>query len=61
MTEDKNAAIDDLREYFKANNQCPKCKGYNTTRKPMAYDDGELSEETEECKCNDCGWEYVLV
>jgi hypothetical protein len=53
--------MEDLKEYFKRNDQCPKCKGYNTTRKPLTYDDGEVSKDTEECKCNDCGWEYLLV
>jgi predicted Zn-ribbon and HTH transcriptional regulator len=59
--EDCEGCADNLKEYFKANIQCPRCKGYNTTRKPLIYDDGEASEDTEECKCNDCGFEYLLV
>lgn len=41
--------------------QCPKCKGYNTTRKPAEYGAGTTSEDTEDCKCLDCGWEWLLV
>lgn len=50
----------DLNE-LKKNNQCPVCKGYNTKRKPLVYEDGEVSKDTEKCKCLDCGWEYLLV
>lgn len=53
--------IDELNEYLKENDRCPKCKGFNTERHPVVYDDGEVSEDTDECQCFDCGWKWLLV
>jgi ribosomal protein S27AE len=47
-------------EELKKNNQCPRCKSFNTIREPLKYDDGTFSEDTENC-CKDCGWGYLLV
>jgi Zn finger protein HypA/HybF involved in hydrogenase expression len=41
--------------------KCPKCKSINLDIKPCVYDDGEISEDTDEAKCKDCGWEFLIV
>lgn len=41
--------------------QCPKCKSENIEKEPLVYDDGDISLDTEEAKCLDCGWEFLIV
>lgn len=41
--------------------RCPKCTSDKLKRMPVKYQDGSISEDSEDAKCDNCGHEFTIV